>query len=82
MTSQDRVFQKMALGTCIQLWQFGDSELKRNIRESSLLMPVVRQLAGTQPPLIGDGEAESLVGGSVAPRGLSLLAQKILDLVD
>ncbi|KAG8808228.1 Vacuolar protein 8 [Serendipita sp. 399] len=82
MTSQDRVFQKMALGSCIQLLQFGDSELKRNIRESSLLIPVVRQLADTQPPLKGDGEAESLVGGSVVPRGLSLLAQKILDLVD
>ncbi|KAL4068246.1 armadillo-type protein [Scleroderma yunnanense] len=50
LTSVDATFQHIAVWTIVQLLESGDPQLISNIRNSSLLIPSIRQLAASRTP--------------------------------
>ncbi|KZS90310.1 vacuolar protein 8 [Sistotremastrum niveocremeum HHB9708] len=89
LSSPDLTFQHIAVWTIVQLLESGDAQLFNNIRQSSLLIPHIRQLAISQPnspssSLGSGGRTHSFDehDGGDGQGEITLLARRILELVD
>lgn len=91
LESQDSTFQHIAVWTIVQLLESGDATLEQNIRSSSQVLPLIRQLAehggaanGGQDGDRSEGSAgmEGSEDGQDAEGEISSLAKRISELLE
>jgi len=89
LSSSDATFQHIAVWTIVQLLESGDPQLMTNIRNSSLLLPNIRNLASSQAssPSSSVGSHHSQRSYQDTDNGdgqgeIQLLARRILEFAD
>ncbi|KAL7416836.1 vacuolar protein 8 [Mrakia frigida] len=80
--SSDQTFQHIAVWTIVQLLESQDDELFKNIKNSPLLLPLIRQLAEAHHSETGRNASDEGSDEGEGADEISALSQRILDLTD